>query len=248
LYSLNICVLYPDLLNYNGDRGNIIALSKRALWRNISVNIINVTLDEPFVPEKYDIVVLGSGQEYEQQIIRKDFIDIKGNEIRSAIENNKVFLCIGGGYQMLGMYLRTLEGKEIEFLGALDLWTIEGRERLTGDIVFECDFLKSDTFDGKIVGFENHSGYTYLGEGVEPLGRVVKGFGNNGQDGFEGARYRNVFCSYAHGSLLPKNHELADHLLTLALKEKYPDFSSLSPLDDSLEKATRMTLIERIIR
>ena len=247
MYELNICHLYPDLLNLYGDRGNIIALKKRMEWRGINANVTNVTIGQPFVPENYDIVFLGGGQDYEQEIIQTDLIDSKGSEIRNAIENNLVFLCICGGYQLLGKYYKTWDGKEIEFLGALDIWTIGGKKRMIGNMVFECDFLMSEQCDGKIVGFENHSGRTYLGPAVSPLGRVVKGHGNNGEDGFEGAIYKNVYCSYSHGSLLPKNPALTDHLITLALKRKYSNFVSLQSLNDQLECLAHDSMLSRLI-
>ena len=248
MYNLNICHLYPDILNLYGDRGNIIALSKRAEWRGIAVKIDNVTLGDSFTPENFDIVFLGGGQDYEQEIIQDDLITNKGGGIKDAIENWKVFLCICGGYQILGKYYRTGEGKDIEFLGALDLWTIGGDKRMIGNIVIECDFLKNGQTDGMVVGFENHSGRTYLGSGVKPMGAVVKGYGNNGEDSGEGAVYKNVYCSYMHGSLLPKNPSLADYLIELALKRKYKDFESLKPLDDSLEELARKFAISRLIR
>ena len=253
MYQLNICHLYPDLLNLYGDRGNIIALAKRASWRGIQASISSVTLGEAFDAEKYDIIFLGGGQDYEQEIIQDDLLMEKGNEIKSAIENNVVFLCICGGYQLLGKYYRTWEGKEINFLGALDLWTIGGKKRLIGNMVFECDFLKSDgsdgrnVCDGKVAGFENHSGKTYLGPSVSPLGKVLKGGGNNGEDGFEGAMYKNVLCSYSHGSLLPKNPALADHLVERALRRKYSQFTSLAALDDGFEKLAREAIISKLL-
>lgn len=244
--TLNICHLYPDLLNLYGDRGNIIALTKRAQWRGINVHIHNVSLGDSFMPEDYDIVFLGGGQDYEQEILQDDILKHKGNEIKNAIYNNKVFLCICGGYQLLGKYYKTWDGKEIEFLGALNLWTIGGKERMIGNIIFECDFLKSENCDGKIVGFENHSGRTYLGPEVKPLGKVIKGFGNNGEDMGEGAIFKNVYCSYSHGSLLPKNPSLADHLLAIALKQKYSDFVSLQPLNNKFEELAHNSMIDRI--
>lgn len=246
MYELNICHLYPDLLNMYGDRGNVIALTKRAQWRNIQVNIVNLSLKEPFVPEEYDIIFLGGGQDYEQEIIQDDLINLKGNEIKNAIENNKTFLCICGGYQLLGKYYKTWDGKEIQFLDAIDIWTIGSKERLIGNYVFECDFLKTDSFDGKVIGFENHSGKTYLGPNVKPLGKVIAGNGNNGEDGTEGAIYKNVYCSYSHGSLLPKNSAFADHIITTALKQKYPDFNSLEKLDDYFEKLAHDTMIKKV--
>jgi CobQ-like glutamine amidotransferase family enzyme len=247
MYELNICHLYPDLLNLYGDRGNIISLAKRCEWRGINANIRNITIGDSFLPEDYDFIFLGGGQDYEQEIIHDDLLKNKGNEIKNAVENNKVFLGICGGYQLLGKYYKTWEGKEIEFLGALDLWTIGGKQRMIGNLIIQCGFLKSEEFDGNIVGFENHSGRTYLGPGVSPLGKVVRGFGNNNEDGFEGAVYKNVYCSYSHGSLLPKNPVFADYLITLALKQKYKDFPSLEKLDDRYESLAHNTMISRIM-
>jgi CobQ-like glutamine amidotransferase family enzyme len=247
MYELNICHLYPDLLNLYGDRGNIIALKRRSEWRGIKVDITNITLGDSFIPENYDIIFLGGGQDYEQTIIQEDLLKQKGNEIKNAIVNDKIFLCICGGYQLLGQYYKTWDGNEIEFLGILDLWTVGGQKRMIGNIVFECDFLKSDTFDGKVVGFENHSGRTYLGVDVKPLGRVLRGNGNNGEDECEGALYKNVHCSYSHGSLLPKNPVFTDHLLSLALKQKYKDFVSLQPLDDIIESRAHDSMLKRIL-
>lgn len=247
MYELNICHLYPDLLNLYGDRGNIIALKRRSEWRGIKITISNVSLGDSFIPEDYDIIFLGGGQDYEQTIIQDDLLKQKGREIKNAIMNDKIFLCICGGYQLLGKYYKTWDGKEIEFLGILDLWTIGGQKRMIGNIAFECDFLKSDTFDGKVIGFENHSGRTYLGVDVKPLGRVLRGNGNNGEDDCEGALYKNVHCSYSHGSLLPKNPAFTDHLLSLALKQKYKDFVSLQPLDDVIESCAHDSMLKRIL-
>ena len=230
MYELNICHLYPDLLNLYGDRGNIIALSKRSSWRGIKVNVEGVSLKDAFDAEKYDIVFLGGGQDYEQEIIQED-IKEKGNEIKDAIEGGKVFLTICGGYQVLGKYYKTGDGKEIEFLGAIDIWTIAGKKRMIGNFAFECDMIGGKA----VVGFENHSGKTYLGKGIKPLGKIIHGFGNNGEDRTEGAVYKNVFCSYSHGSLLPKNPSLADHIISVALRRKYSDFKSLAGLDDTFE-------------
>jgi len=246
--ELTICHLYPDLLNLYGDRGNILSLTKRAEWRGINVNIKNVTMGEDFIPEEYDIIFLGGGQDYEQQIIQNDLIEQKGTEIKNAINNNKVFLCICGGYQLLGNYYKTWDGKEIEFLGALDLWTVGHQDRKIGNIVFQCDFLKNETSDGFVVGFENHSGRTYLGDSVTPLGKVIYGNGNNGEDGYEGAVYKNVICSYSHGSLLPKNPTLSDYIISKALSQKYDDFQSLEPLEDRFELEAQRSVINRFVK
>jgi len=247
MYELNICHLYPDLLNLYGDRGNIIALKRRSEWRGIKITVSNVTLGDSFIPENYDIIFLGGGQDYEQTIIQDDLLKKKGGEIKNAIINDKVFLCICGGYQLLGKYYKTWDGKEIEFLGIIDLWTIGGQKRMIGNIAFECDFLKNESCDGKVIGFENHSGRTYLGADVKPLGRVLRGYGNNGEDDCEGALYKNVHCSYSHGSLLPKNPAFTDHLLTLALKQKYKDFVSLQPLDDVIESCAHDSILKKIL-
>lgn len=247
MYEITICHLYPDLLNLYGDRGNIIALTKRCEWRGIQVQIKSLSLNDRFSPEACDILFIGGGQDYEQSIIQDDLQKGKREAIREAVEANKVILAICGGFQLLGRYYKTHDGKEIECIGALDLWTHGSSDRLIGNLIYECDFLKSDQFDGRIVGFENHSGKTWLGSGVKPMGKVVSGFGNNGEDGYEGAVYKNTYCTYSHGSLLPKNPALTDHLLTLALRNKYSDFESLPPLDDSFEKAARDSLIKRFL-
>lgn len=248
MLNLNICHLYPDLLNTYGDRGNILALQMRAKWHGIDTTITNVTIGDKFEASAFDIIFLGGGQDYEQEIIQKDVLTQKGFEIKNAIEEMKVFLCICGGYQLMGKYYKTWDGKEIEYLGALDLWTIGDKERMIGNIVFESDLINGNGSPLKIAGFENHSGRTYLGEGIRPLGKVLYGNGNNGKDGFEGAAYKNVYCSYSHGSLLPKNPILTDHLLTLALKQKFDDFEGLNKLDDTFENAARASVIERILR
>lgn len=246
MYELSICHLYPDLLNMYGDMGNIYALKKRCEWRGINVNVYNVSLGDTFDSEKYDLFFLGGGQDYEQEIIQDDLLKNKASEIKNAINTEKVFLCICGGYQLLGNYYETWDGKEISFLGILDIWTIGSKERMIGNYVFECDFLKNELYDNKIVGFENHSGKTYLGENVKPLGKIIKGFGNNGEDKQEGAIFKNTYCSYSHGSLLPKNPALTDHLIGTALKQKYTDFDALAPLNDDIEMLAHNTMIKKI--
>jgi len=226
----------------------MLALQRRAMWHGINANITNITIGTAFDSSAFDIVFLGGGQDFEQEIIQKDLLDQKGSVIKNAISSMKVFLCICGGYQLMGKYYKTWDGKEIEFLGALDLWTVGGSERMIGNIVFESDIINDNGNPLKIVGFENHSGRTYLGDGIRPFGKVLSGNGNNGTDGFEGAIYNNVYCSYSHGSLLPKNPVLTDHLLSLALKQKYADFDSLGELDDTFENAARTTVIQRILR
>lgn len=247
MFELTICHLYPDLMNIYGDRGNIIALSKRCQWRGIDIKVIPVSLNDTFRYDDYDIVFMGGGQDYEQTIIQDDIMNGKRQHIIEAVESGKVFLGICGGLQLLGKYYRTHTGKEIECIGALNLWTHGGETRLIGNLLYACDFLKIQDNQNYVIGFENHSGKTYLGEGVKPLGTVVKGFGNNSEDGFEGAIYKNTYCTYSHGSLLPKNPALADHLITLALLNKYPDFQGLEPLEDRMENIARESLMKRFV-
>ncbi len=247
MYDLNICHLYPDLLNLYGDRGNIIALTKRAQWRDINISISNISIGDVFDPGKYDIIFLGGGQDYEQEIIQNDLLKNKASGIKEGIEGNRVFLCICGGYQLLGKYYRTSEGTEIELLGVLDLYTIADKKRMIGNIVIECEFLKSETSNGTLVGFENHSGKTYHGPTLKPLGKVLKGFGNNGKDGFEGAIYKNVYCSYLHGSLLPKNPVFTDYLISLAIFRKYGETLLPKTIDNEIENHAHNSMVSKIL-
>ncbi|HZK27187.1 MAG TPA: glutamine amidotransferase [Thermoclostridium sp.] len=246
MYEINICHLYPDLLNLYGDYGNIQALVRRLEWRGIDVVVHPVSLGDPFALDTYDIVFVGGGQTYEQEILHQDLLELKKESLIEAIENDTVFLCICGGYQLMGKYYKLVDGTELECLGAMNHWTIDSGKRMTGDLIFKIDGLNQQP-DSLVVGFENHSGKTYLGDGVLPLGSVVYGNGNNGEDGYEGARYRNVFCSYSHGSLLPKNPGLTDEIITLAIKRKYKDFVSLQPLNNHIEAAARESLIKRFV-
>lgn len=236
MYTLNICHLYPDLLNLYGDGGNLIALKKRCEWKEIETRVTSVSIGEPFEADKYDFVFIGGGQDHEQEILQPDFINEKGPEIRRYIESGGVLLAICGGYQLLGHYYENFEGKRLNFLGALDFFTVSGTKRLIGNLAFECDFLGEDPEERILVGYENHQGKTFLGPGVKPMGHVLKGCGNNGEDRTEGAVYKNTYCSYSHGSLLPKNPALADHLIDTALKIKYGDSAQSKKLDDSLER------------
>ena len=241
--ELTLIHLYPDLMNLYGDRGNIVALKRRCEWRGIRLNVVPVSLGDPFDADRADLVFIGGGQDYEQGILQDDALTGKRDAILRAVESDVVFLAICGGYQLLGSHYLTGEGKRIECLGALDVYTEAGRERLIGNLVFDCDLLPED--GRKVVGFENHSGKTFRGPGMAPLGKVLHGHGNTGSDGTEGAVYRNVFCSYSHGSLLPKNPALADLLVERALKRRYPDAGALSPLGDELERTARNGLLKR---
>lgn len=238
--KLNICHLYPDLLDLYGDRGNILALAARCRWRGIEPVVQQASLGEDLDFMGMDILFLGGGSDREQGLLVKDLMH-REKELRSAIENGLVVLAICGGYQMLGKYYQMASGEILQFLGIIDIWTIAGTKRLIGNVVVELD-EKSKT----LVGFENHSGQTYLGEGVMPLGKVLFGHGNNGEDRQEGVRYRNVFGTYLHGPLLPKNPHFADLLLELALLRRGLD-SHLRELDDGLEELAHETMVKRLM-
>lgn len=236
--ELNLCHLYPDLLNSYGDLGNILTLKHRAEARNIKVNIMNVSLNEPFDKDIYDITLFGGGQDFEQSIVSKDLNDTKRDQIKDYIEEGKVLIAICGGYQLLGKYYATPEGEKLPGLNILDLYTEAGSTRFIGNTVI----LNEDSNE-TYVGFENHSGRTYLGEGLKPMGKCITGYGNNGSDGYEGCIYKNTYATYFHGCLLSKNPELADKLISLALTKKYGEFE-LSPLDDTLELQAKQHIID----
>ncbi|MFZ5596679.1 MAG: type 1 glutamine amidotransferase [Bacillota bacterium] len=233
--------MYPDLLNLYGDRGNIIALARRCQWRGIQVKMHRVNIGEKVNFGEMDFVFLGGGSDREQNLMARDLMQ-KSEHLREAIEGGLVVLAICGGYQLLGKYYRTLEGEVIPGLGMLDLYTEGGRDRLIGNIALEINL---DGVVRRITGFENHSGRTYIGN-LEPFGLVLAGHGNNGEDKTEGARYKNVFCSYLHGPLLPKNPAITDHLILQALRRKYSDVT-LEPLDDRLENSANRVMLDRLL-
>ncbi|WP_291575998.1 type 1 glutamine amidotransferase [Clostridium sp. UBA4548] len=236
--ELNICHLYPDLLNVYGDMGNILVLKHRAEERGIKVNIFNISVNDSFDENNYDIVFFGGGQDYEQSIVSEDLIKNKKEAIKNYIENGRVFLSICGGYQLLGKYYTTFEGEKLEGLGILDVYTEAGDKRFIGNTI-----IFNEEFQETYVGFENHSGRTYIGD-LKPLGVVKLGYGNNGEDRKEGCIYKNSFCTYFHGSLLSKNPELADRLIKIALENKYNEIS-LTTLDDTLEIKAKEAIIKR---
>lgn len=237
--ELNICHLYPDLLNVYGDVGNILILKHRAEARGIKVNVINTSLNDEFDVENTDILFFGGGQDYEQSIVSDDLKTNKKDKLKEYIESNKVVIAICGGYQLLGNYYMAPNGERIEGLGILDIYTDGGETRFIGNTV-----IHNEEFNETYVGFENHSGRTYI-NGLKPLGKCITGFGNNGEDGYEGCIYKNTYCSYFHGSLLSKNPELADRFLSIALNNKYENIT-LEPLDDTLELKAKNYMIKRL--
>lgn len=243
---MKICHLYPDLLDLYGDRGNIMALSVRSQWRGLESEVQMVSLGEPIDFQTLDILFIGGGSDREQSILVEDLMK-REQELRAAIEDGLVVLAICGGYQLLGQYYQITDGTRIPGLGILDLWTIAGPKRLIGNVVVDCSGRQFPLSTlSTLVGFENHSGKTFLGSGLQPLGKVLHGNGNNGEDGGEGVRYKNVFGTYLHGPLLPKNPHFADLLLELALARRGIS-EPLSLLDDQLEEMAHQTVVERIL-
>ena len=234
--ELKICHLYPDLLNLYGDRGNTVCMEKRLQWRGIDCRFTEVKYGDNDPLSDYDLIFIGGGQDFEQKLLMEDLQRGKGNNIKAAAEDGKTFLAICGGYQLLGHYYQMSDGTKCEYIGAIDVYTVAGEKRMIGNTA--CISEEA----GTIVGFENHAGKTFLSGAVRSLGTVLKGSGNNGEDGLEGARYKNVFATYYHGPVLPKNPELCDLILKTALGRKYGIFE-LRPLDDSAENAAKEGLL-----
>ncbi len=256
-FKLTIAWLYPDLMSTYGDRGNIIVLTKRCQWRGVEANVKEITL-ETKVSElsNCDLIFMGGAQDRQQKIAGDDFLKNKGPMIKELVENSVPALFVCAAYQAVGHYYKPYQGEPIPGPGIFDLHTEhpgDQAKRLIGNVVAE---LISDQFDviarspvskyginsvtkqssHLIVGFENHGGRTYLGTRMQPLAKVVKGGGNNGEDGYEGALYKNSIGSYFHGPLLSKNPNIADWLIAKALEKKYVAKIRLRQLDDGLEK------------
>lgn len=242
--KLNICHLYPEVLNLYGDRGNILCMKRRLEWRGIDCAIDEVKIGDKVSFDKYDLFFIGGGQDFEQEVLLNDLRSGKGDDIKDLIEDGRTFLCICGGYQMMGHYYETHEGVRCEFLGAVDFHTVGKADRMIGNYAYT---LGSDSSRSIVVGYENHSGRTYLADGIEPLGTILRGCGNNGEDGTEGVRYKNVFGTYSHGPLLPKNPMFCDIILGTALERKYAEETVLEPLDDSLEMMAHESVYHKIM-
>jgi CobQ-like glutamine amidotransferase family enzyme len=238
--DLRIAFLYPELMNIYGDRGNILALSRRALWRGIDVSVDKVSVGDTIDPDYHDFFFFGGGQDRQQIPVSADLQGRKGDAIKEAVERGAVVLSVCGGYQMLGHYYRPFDGDDLPGIGLFDAHTDAGDKRYIGNVLIDCNLPGV----GTIVAFENHSGKTYLHSGCEPLGKSIIGGGNNGEDGTEGAIYKHAYGCYLHGSLLPKNPRLADLLLTQALRRRHGAVE-LQPLDDSLELAAHAGATER---
>lgn len=239
-YEINIVHLYPDLLNLYGDKGNIACLEKRLSWRGIKANVTACTnQDHSMDISQADIIFVGGGSDREQEIVCNLLLK-KKDELHRYVDAGGVLVAVCGGYQLLGKYYQTANAK-IEGLGILDIYTDAGDTRLIGNVVLQSELLSQP-----ICGFENHAGRTFIGDHT-PLGKVVYGHGNTGESGYEGVVYKNVFATYLHGPLLPKNPLLCDEILTRALKRKYPDFAGLTPLNDSLETQANQYISQRFV-
>jgi lipid II isoglutaminyl synthase (glutamine-hydrolysing) len=214
--TLTLGHLYPDQLNLYGDRGNILALRQRCERRGIELRVVGLGIGDALAPDEYDLLFIGGGQDKEQAPVAQDLFETKGIGLWAAIEDDMPVLAVCGGYQLLAHYYRPANGPDMRGLGVFDAWTIHKgprAPRCIGDIAVSWS-------GSTLVGFENHGGRTYRGT-AKPLGRVLKGYGNNAEDHTEGAIYRNAFGTYMHGSLLPKNPHFADHLIGLALQRTY---------------------------
>lgn len=227
--KVRLAHLYPKLLNIYGDRGNILALKKRCEWRGIEIEIDEINISDSI--KEHDIYFIGGGQDLQQIEVSKELQKHK-EFLAGERDRGAVFLGICGGYQLMGHYYQPHNGERLEGISLLDAYTVAGGKRFIGNVTVETE-------TSTLVGFENHSGLTYLMGETKPIGRVVVGNGNNGKDKTEGARYKNVFGTYLHGSFLPKNTHFADYMLELALGEK------LDPIDDEIEELTHNSLINK---
>ena len=228
--KLKLAHLYPKLLNIYGDIGNIITLKKRCEWRGIELEIDEINIGDTI--GGHDIYFIGGGQDREQIEVSKELQKHK-SFLQSERDRMAVFLGICGGYQLMGHYYQPHKGGKLLGISLLDAYTVAGNKRFIGNVTVKTELVEPNT----LVGFENHSGLTYLEGETEPIGKVIIGNGNNGQDNTEGARYKNVFGTYMHGSFLPKNPQFADYLLELALGSK-PE-----SLDDTIENLAHASLV-----
>ncbi len=233
--------VYPELLNLYADRGNIAVLTQRAQRRDIEVEVVRAHTGQPLPLDRAHLVLLGGGSDREQALVANELQGAR-QPFREAIERGTVVLAVCGGYQLLGRYYETADGERVPGLGVLDLVTRARRPRLIGNVALR--WLERTQEPRTIVGFENHAGRTEHAH--DPLAEVLAGAGNNGLDGQEGLRYKNVLGTYVHGPLLPKNPHVADHLLERALAASGQD-AQLTPLDDGLEWAAHRVALQRAL-
>jgi CobQ-like glutamine amidotransferase family enzyme len=233
---ITIVHLYPRDMNIYGDHGNVLTLLRRLHWHGYRAEVVDYNQGDRF-PAAPDILVGGGGQDSGQTRVEAD-LHKQAQRLTEYAEDGMPMLMVCGLYQLFGRFFRTADGTEIKGIGLLDLETRAGKRRLVGNVV------SSSSEFGDVIGFENHSGETFLGSGTRPLGRVPAGVGNNGVDGTEGAQYRNVIATYLHGSVLPKNPRLADHLLATAVRRKFGHFEP-RPIDDTMAEQARAVASRR---
>jgi lipid II isoglutaminyl synthase (glutamine-hydrolysing) len=247
--TLRVGALYPDLLNIYADRGNLLLLERRCAWRGIGFELRGIGLGEPLDPDAHDLLYIGGGQDRDQALCARDMVDTKRDALHAAAERGAVVFAVCGGYQLLG-HGYAMGGERLHGVGLVDLETVrEEGPRLIGNVAIELDLDGIAPLAGPdgarparvdrvvLAGFENHGGRTRLGPGARPLGRVLRGHGNDGRSGYEGVRggpHGTVVGTYLHGPLLPKNAHFADWLTATALGIPAQE---LGPLDDALESA-----------
>ena len=243
--GLRLLALYPEQMNIYADRGNILFLQRRCEWRGIPFDYAAAGPGEGFDPAAHDLVYIGGGQDRDQVLVAEDMLRTKRDAIASAVDDGAALLAVCGGYQLLGRRYQ-LGARSITGLGIADLETVrEPGPRLIGNVSIEVDLGHGPRV---LAGFENHGGRTHLGPDAQPLGRVLHGHGNNGSDGQEGVRRRNMIGTYLHGPLLPKNAWLADHLIALAIGRQTGSEPQLEPLGDELEAASHASALRAAAR
>jgi CobQ-like glutamine amidotransferase family enzyme len=224
--------LYPDYLNIYADRGNIAVLARRAAWRGHELEVRAVSVGEPLEAGEHDLLYIGGGQDREQALVAEDLV-AKAEGVRAAVADGTTVLAVCGGYQLLGRSYRDFHGADLPGIGVFPHETVAGDTRMIGDVLLECELEPGVV--RTLAGFENHAGRTHLDPGAEPLGRVVAGFGNDGESGFEGCRVGRAVGTYLHGPLLPRNPWFADWVLAQALAHRLGEPPELEPLPDELE-------------
>jgi CobQ-like glutamine amidotransferase family enzyme len=242
---LRLVHLYPDLMSVYGDRGNVLALVRRAQWRGIDIAVTELSVGDILDASAADLIFFGGGQDREQAVVSPDFLRQKAQAVCEAVEDGAAALSVCGGYQLLGSSYTTVDGQELPGADLFKIRSVPGPRRHIGNVLIETEL------DGErrtLVGFENHSGRTYLDRSTRPLGRTVVGAGNNGEDGTEGAVYRGAIGCYLHGSLLPKNPWLADRLLAQAVWHRTGEPMPLAPLDDRFEEQAHAAVAARVAR
>jgi CobQ-like glutamine amidotransferase family enzyme len=231
--KIRVAHLYPDYLNIYADRGNIAVLARRAAWRGHELESTAVSIGEEFHGGDHDLLYIGGGQDREQALVAHDLVK-KAEGILGAVADGAGVLAVCGGYQLLGRSYREFRGTDLPGIGLFPHETVAGDTRMIGDVLLECEFEPG--LRRTLAGFENHAGRTRLDDGAEALGRVVAGFGNDGESGWEGCRVGRALGTYLHGPLLPRNPWLADWLLAQALAHRLGDVPTFEPLDDDLER------------